>query len=110
YIISLAKSHSNDEKPVEKFLEKLKEANIPINTLTTSFAEELMRRLPSSSSTSQPGRTTKNASLYKQREAEAIELRKKNESYDLIELEDDTSDDKQKKKKKKKDKKKHLRK
>jgi pre-mRNA-splicing factor ATP-dependent RNA helicase DHX16 len=78
YIISLATANVSQNDTLPKFLEKLKNANIPINEQTRKFASELISRIPSKN-------IPKTISQEKQNQKDAISLLKKNKAYEIIE-------------------------
>eukprot|EP01080_Neovahlkampfia_damariscottae_P009015 gene9015-1114_t len=92
YIISLAKNHVSAEEDVSTFITKLETVSIPNNSKTRNFAEDLLSRIPR--------KTTKK--IKNDRERETVDLLRKNESFELISMEEEDSEEKKKKKKKRK--------
>jgi len=80
YIIALAKK----ENTVGSFLSIIEGQGIPNNSSTERFARDLFSKLPAKTSAS----TASTTNAARQKEREALALRKKNESYSLI-LDDD---------------------
>lgn len=74
YVVAIAKKHSD----TKSLLEALERCEIPNNSSTSAFAEQLLVRVPRSSSNSTPAPSTKS------QEKKKVDFLKKNDSYKLI--------------------------
>jgi hypothetical protein len=80
YIISLAKTHVSHDEDASSFVTKLQSVSLPNNSKTQLFAEALLSKIPK--------KTLKKASK-NEKDLETVNLLVKNDSYDLVSMEEE---------------------